>query len=236
MKQTVELIKSYAKKLISVESSANFKQVLTIMHVYDISLLPIIDHSRKVNIGVYKRKKITEKIIAKNVNFAEIELSDLKGEKLPEVELCSLLNEAMEKLEFASAVLVKNENKEFEFLITPRVISNFLRDYSEHFFILENLEKAIRQKIIENKINYLTINKDKLEYSLPDDPNMLNFGQYQMILSNKWEDFNLVNIDKIFVLKLMDEVRYYRNSLMHFRLEEKPTGLEQAKKLLKIFE
>ena len=52
MKQTVELLKGYAKKLISVDSSANFKQVLTIMHVSEISLLPIIENSMKKNSGV----------------------------------------------------------------------------------------------------------------------------------------------------------------------------------------
>lgn len=236
MKQTVELLRGYAKKLIYVESNADLKNILTVMHVNEISLLPIIDHSKKVNIGVYKRKNITEAIISQNKSLAEIEKNDIKEEKLPEVDIRAPLNEAMEKLESSSAVLVRNENNEYELLITPRVISNFLRDYAEHYFIIETLENLIRKKIIEKQINYKDIDSHKFDKEFDDDPNKLDFGQYHLILSNKWEDFDLMNFDKDFVLKLIDDVRNYRNSLMHFRQDEKLTGLGQAKKLLKIFE
>ena len=175
-------------------------------------------------------------MLSLNKSLAEIEINDIKEEKLPEVDMISSLNEAMEKLETSSAVLVRNENKEYELLITPRVISNFLRDYTKHYFIIESIEKLIRKKIIEKKINYKDIDGEKFDKEMDDDPNKLDFGQYHIILSKKWEDFGLSNFDKNYVLKLVDDVRNYRNSLMHFRQDEKLTGLEQAKKLLKIFE
>jgi hypothetical protein len=236
MGNNTEYIQSFAKKLIKVDSSVSLKEVTTIMISEEISYLPIIDNKGKKNIGVYKRKELFEWLIKnpnKNIDDAPKEAFLNKKKKLPYVDRNTSLSETMIKLRDNSAILLL-ENNEYTHLITPRVVANALDVYSSRFMVFENLEKLIRKKIIENKIDLEKITPPKNQKPLSINPEQLEFGQYITVFGKRWVEMNLSHINKKTFDKLLRNANTYRNALMHFRLIDENKGLEDANKLIKI--
>jgi len=60
---------------------------------------------------------------------------------------------------------------------------------------------------------------------------------YQLILNNLWDSFSsLQHLDKSMMTKLLEEIRNYRNDVMHFRLtdeaSEETNPCDQVLKML----
>lgn len=235
MIQRVKFIKSHAVKLISLDSSASLKDIITTMISEQISLVPIINHGGKSNNGVYKRKQIFEWLVQNpGISLESIDKSEFINDKLSEVDMETPLDVAMELLKKNPAILVKEEGV-YSALITPRVIANALDDYSKRFMVFESLEQSIRQLILKKNIDLSSISSDGLNKPIPNDVKKLEFSQYSIVLSKKWDDIGLVYSKKM-ILNLLDSALKYRNALMHFRLDETTQGLVDAKKLIRLTE
>lgn len=231
MIQRVKFIRPYAVKLVSLDSSASIKDVLTTMISEQISLVPIINHDGKSNKGVYKRKRIFEWLVQnQEIPIESIDKSDLMNEKLSEVDMETPLEEAMSLLKKSPAILIKEEGV-YSALITPRVIANALDDYSKRFMVFESLEQSIRQLILKKNIDLSSISSNGLNKPIPNDVERLEFSQYSVVLSKKWDELGLVFSQKM-IINLLNSAMEYRNSLMHFRLDESSDGLLDAKKLI----
>ena len=228
MLQTVNSILHFAKELISVDSSSTIQKVQTKLITNDISLMPVIDNDRKRNTGLIRRKIIWIKM----VNNQPIEsLENLIEEPLPEINVDETLFDAMSKLKSASAVLIRNQNKEYTHLITPRVVANALEKYAERFKEIELLEHNLRKVLMNLPPTVLK----KYEVMFSANLNMMDFSNYTRIFSECWEMLTIKNYDKKLFLKLLNESREYRNALMHFRLEWESKGLESSVKLNRLF-
>jgi len=235
MLQNIEYIQAFAKDLISVESSASMLEVYTIMYSQGISYVPIIDHSGKVNIGVYTRKTLFEWFVNnQGSRIDEMPEGFFKEDALPEAEIETSLEETMRKLNSKKAILVKINGK-YSKLITPRVVANALEGYATRFMVFEELERVFRKRILDNNIILDEIVIPKLNKGLPSEPEMLEFGQYVTVLSRKWDELGLGNLHKQTAINLLNSALIYRNALMHFRLIDDAKGLEDAKTLTKIF-
>ena len=56
------------------------------------------------------------------------------------------------------------------------------------------------------------------------DLEKLTMMDYQLILNNLWDSFSsLKHLDKSMMIKLLEEIRIYRNDVMHFRLTDEVT-------------
>lgn len=233
MVQKVKFIRPHAVKLITLDSSASLSDVITTMITEEISLVPIINHGGKSNNGVYKRKRIFEWLIQNpGASLESIDKSKFINEKLPEVDMETPLEEAMELLKNKPAILIKEEGI-YSALITPRVIANALDDYSKRFMVFESLEQSIRQLIVKKNIDLSSISPNGLNKTIPNDVKRLEFSQYSVVLSKKWDDIGLAYSKKI-ILNLLNSATDYRNALMHFRLDESTEGLKNAKKLIRL--
>jgi len=195
----------------------------------------VIDQNGKKNIGVFERKRIFEWMLKNDgKELDDSNKKELKDEALPEVNLQTPLSEAMKLLHNKSAIIVKNEEGIFSHLITPRVIANALEDYAGRFMVYEALENLIRQRIVDHKITFNDIDVSSLDKPFPSVPEKMDFGQYSILISKKWNELGLDHLDKKTILSLMGSAQDYRNSLMHFRLEKDDSGLNDAKKLLNL--
>ena len=237
MTQNIEFILSFAsaKKLISTDSSASLKEVYTKMLYEEVSLVPIIDNNNKKHVGLYRRKKLFEWFIKNsNKEIESVPKSYFKENPLPAVDMQTSLKEAMLLLHNNSAILVKNNDGSYTHLITPRVIANALEVYAVRFMVYESLEKTIRKKITDNNILINLMSSSNPNLPFPKNPNELMFSQYITIFSKKWEELQMSHLDKKTILSLLTSANEYRNNLMHFRLDDKIQGLEDAKKLIHI--
>ncbi len=210
--QTVSNILPYARQLVSVDSSATVQSIQTLMIAKEVSYIPIIDNRQRKNNGVVSRKKLW-KWMLNNVGV-QPNIEDVKEECLPEVIIKDTLSLAMEKLANAPAILVRNEEKKYTHLISPRVVATALKNYSEKFQLIEELEQSIRN-LLQN------LSRNDLSTALQLDHvtlDRMTFGDYQTVINKLWKNLPLNHLDRSTVNKLLTDTREYRNAIMHFHL------------------
>lgn len=234
MEKITKLIQQHAKKLVYVDSSASLKKICTLFLSEEISYLPIIDNGGTRTVGVYKRKDLFTRFIEdSNMSIDEVDKSEFKRSALVDFPEDKTLQEIMSLLVEHSALLLKSDGV-YTHLVTPKVVASALEKYSDQFLIYETLEKTIRILFKKQGIQLAELHHSNLDKPFPDKLDELDFGQYRIIFSRKWDSLGLMHLDKKTVMKLLDSARDYRNALMHFRLKEDSSGLEDAKKLNKI--
>lgn len=234
MNKKIESIQYYAKRLVSVDSSASLKKVCSLMLSEEISYLPIIDNNGSRNVGVYKRKDLFKWLISNpNKSIHEVDKSEFKRDRLPEVSMEASLQKTMSLLHDNSALLILSDGRYTHF-ISPRVVANALNVYSSRFLIYEALEEKIRDLFIRRGIKLEELDGSNLNKPFPDDLKNLDFGQYKTMFSMKWDSLGLSHLDQKLVIDYLNNAQLFRNALMHFRLTDGIAGLEDAKKLLKL--
>ena len=144
------------------------------------------------------------------------------------------MDHLMEKLNHRPSVLIRDEYGKYTGIITPRVLAEFLFEYSERFILIEKIEKKIRERIKEKKIQLNQIINELYDKPLPSDVNQLDFGQYAIVLSTKWEKLGMNSLSKKEFFSRLDSVRKYRNALMHFKSCDHLSGTESCKSLLNL--
>lgn len=242
--QTVANIEDYAKPLVFVNSSASLEAIQTIMLSKGVSHVPIINtnHGRSINAKVVRRKTIWAWRYRNS--GANPTLDDVREDALPEVNRSDSLASALKVLDGKSAMLIRGEDGSFTHFLSPRVVANALRDYSEKFQVLEQLEKVIREclKVIPSKdlANAVKFEGEKggghegkaTLGSQSVDLEKLTFAQYQLAFGRLWGKLGKDYLYKKIVLSQMESVREYRNEVMHFRLKDNAGGRTKAKELL----
>jgi hypothetical protein len=195
-------------------------------------MVPILDRQRK-NMFVVRRKTILEKWMKSG---ERPDLTSIKENSLPEICMNESLDLAMQKLHSNSAVLVRSDNGLITHFISPRVIANALEDYSVKFRVLERIEIQIRTILERISTAELTIalnrnkeqNSDHIEEA---DLSKLTFADYVTAFSVLWEKLGLTSLDRKTVVNLIEEVRKFRNSVMHFHIVDGSDELQSAIKL-----
>jgi len=232
----VDALIPYFKELVSVDSSSSIKEVCSIMISEGVSYLPVIDRGVK-NIGVYQRKQLFKWMFSNpGKDIDQESVKSFQSNPLQVVNYETSLKEVLSVLDnlSTSAVLVKHEGK-FKNLITPRVIANFLDDYSKRFMLFEELEHIIRQKIRDKNVDLSKIHSETINGSIPSSPELLNFSHYKTVLSIKWDEFGYPHPKK-YIMELLSSASEYRNALMHFRIDNSVSSkkLKDAKKLINL--
>jgi len=228
-------IRHYARKLVSVDSSAGLNTICTAMIQHDVSMLPIIDRGGCMNVGLYRRKTIFNWLTQNPKEIDSIIASQLKEKELDTINWNTPVMDVARKLKGKSALLVKDENKVYTHLVTPRVLADMLFDYAERFHSFEALEGSIRDRIIKSGVNLQELNGDDPVKRFPEDAHMLEFGQYAAVLSKKWVQMGMGTMELRSITNLLESSRKYRNALMHFRPRDEEDGYQATRELLRIF-
>jgi hypothetical protein len=234
--QTVESLYPFARDLVWANSSASIEEIQTLMVSEDVSLMPLLQQEQKVNVALVRRKKIW--MWSFHHDGSQPTTKDVKEDPLPLVKLSDPLVNAMNTLEHSSALLLRGDDRKIDRLITPRVVAKALHKYSKGFQAIEELEKRFRsflQDLPKQDID------EALQASLdtspkgPKDIEKMTFFEYQTIFSKMWEKFPFRGFNRKLFIKNIDQVRGYRNDLMHFRSTRKDeTGLSAAKRLTRL--
>ncbi len=220
-------LERFAKPLICLDSSATIEAIQTKMFSTGVSTIPLISRGLKRNDHVVRRKTIWSWMYRNG--GATPRLEDVREPALPEVETGVSLATAMEKLDGSSAVLIRN-GKVFTHFLSPRVVANALRDYSEKFLVIEDLEIKINKRLA-------LVSREEIAESLDNydvDLSKLTFSHYHKIFSKLWEKLVIEPFDKKLTLQLIDRVREYRNAVMHFRLDDSGEGEASSIELLNL--
>ena len=225
----------FGKEVVCVDSSASFNEICTKLITEDVSYLPILDHNKTKNVGVYSRKDIFKWLYKKSpVGLDTVSPKLFKKQALPQINSNTKFYDFTNLVKTNSAVLFRNSDGQYSKFISPRVLANVLDNYSNKYITLENLEISIREFLNDKGIELNKIKSDNLNKELPTSFEMLDFGQYITVISKCWDDLNL-NYDKKSVIALLTDASSYRNSVMHFRLTNENEGLYSLKKLLNLF-
>jgi hypothetical protein len=116
-------------------------------------------------------------------------------------------------------VLVCDKQRRIIGLVTTTDLSEQLRDLTDAFLLVGNIERQIR-RLIGNRLDLAV-----LRSMIPSDSSRtvdgvddLSFGEYLRLLQvpEHWSRLAL-KVDAAVVLKRLEEVRRIRNAVMHFR-------------------
>jgi len=200
--------------LISVNRETLLSEAITLMLLNDFSQLPILSGQRDVD-GIISWKSIGRAI---SLGKTCLTVSDCKDEVIildHDEPLFNAVKFVLEK----EVVLVKQKDKTISGIVTATDIGEQFIAMAEPFLIIEQIENHIR-KLLDKKFDPEELKssdtydeKPKEIKSLSD----LNFGQYVKILEDpkKFDKLKL-NIDRILIVKQLEEVRKIRNDVMHF--------------------
>lgn len=209
--------------IISVNPDSLLTEAITKMIAEDFSQLPVMQKPNR-DIKGY----ISWKVISLNLHkiTPETRVRDIMDKMTPIVtnnhSLFSIIPEII-KNDF---VIVKNEKEEITGIITSIDLGLQFRQLSEPFLLIGEIENHIR--------NYLkNLSTEDLQSAKnPNDPDRiiedvsnLTFGEYVRLLQNPgiWEKVQIPTVNKEIFCKYLDEIRDFRNDIMHFD----PEGLEE---------
>lgn len=220
--------------LVTVKAETTLTAAVTLMLQNDFSQLPILNGTRDVD-GVISWKSIGRALALKKQC---ITVSDCKDEVMILNHDEPLFNAVKFVLD-REFVLVKQKDKTISGIVTITDIGEQFISMAEPFLIIEQIENHIR-KILDQKLSFEDLNSlvaDGENTKSIDSLSDLTFGQYVRILEDpkKFEKLDL-HIDRVNLVKQLEEVRVIRNDVMHFN----PDGitrenLELLRKTVKFF-
>jgi CBS domain-containing protein len=202
------------KGLISVTRETPLNEAITLLILNDFSQLPILSGQRDVE-GVVSWKSIGRAI---GLGKTCLTVSDCKDDVVI-LNYDEPLFNAVKFVLDKDFVLVRQKDKTISGIVTVTDIGEQFIAMAEPFLIIEQIENHIR-KLLDQKFSTDELNfsasydeKPKAVTSLSD----LTFGQYVKILEDpkKFEKLK-INIDRVLIVKQLDEVRKIRNDVMHF--------------------
>lgn len=202
------------KGLISVTRDTSLTEAITLLMQNDFSQLPILSGQRDVD-GIISWKSIGR---ALSLGKTCLTVSDCKDDVVIlnyDEPLFSAVKFILEK----DFVLVRQKDKTISGIVTVTDIGEQFIAMAEPFLIIEQIENHIR-KLLDQKFNTDELNFPSTYEELPRTINSLadlTFGQYVKILEDpKKFDKLKINIDRVLIVKQLDEVRKIRNDVMHF--------------------
>ncbi len=200
---------------VSVSREDSLRHAETQMLLNDYSQLPVMTGDRTVH-GLISWKSIGKAHVVGTAGPRVVDCMD------PEVRVLSgdmpLLRAVGEIIQH-EIVLVQDRAKKIVGIVTTTDLSVQLRDLTDAFLLIGNIERQIR-RLMGNRFDL-----DVLRSFVPRDSSRvvqgvedLSFGEYLRLLQvpEHWSKLGL-KVDSTVVLKRLEQVRTIRNAVMHFR-------------------
>ncbi|BCM91247.1 hypothetical protein IAD21_03113 [Abditibacteriota bacterium] len=206
---------------VYVNPDLPLEEAVMLMIMHDYSQLPVMSSPRAIK-GMISWVSIgTALALKKKVTHVRDCI-----ETAHEVRYDESLFSAINRIVQYGYVLVKNEQNLVGGIITASDLSVQLRQLSEPFLLIGEIENHIR-RIIDGKftVDELSDLKDPADSErVIDKVSDLTFGEYVRVVQKeeRWNKLNL-SIPRASFVKQLDEVREIRNDVMHFD----PDGLPQ---------
>ena len=239
---TNELLVKSARNLVFAEFKDDMKRIISLMLSNNVSMIPIIPGGKE-NKALIRRKNIWKYMIENQQKLPE--LDEMKEKPLPDVKVGDSLEDTLDKIRSNSAVLIADEDRVFRKILTPKSVAESLYEYSTKYVKINNLENRLKELI--NQLSTQDVKKclttGYYKYSVGTGSgrrvpsiDRLSMNDYKMIFDKLWDSFSsLKHLDKSMMIKLLEEIRIYRNDVMHFRITvEGPEVTNPCDQLLKM--
>jgi CBS-domain-containing membrane protein len=234
----IKHLESSQSEIISITPDKTIKEAITLMLTSDFSQIPVIN-GNKIS-GIISWKSIG---IFKNLGNDILKVRDCIDNNFKVYQLENDLQDAISDILKHEFILVKNKKNEICGIVTLFDISKQYHLLSEPFIELESLENNIRTFLktylpLEYKFkNEVTIIEKGKENIIDEQ---LTFGDYNLIFQsdNNWKKFEEenINLNKSIIVKKLEEIRLFRNNLMHFKLDDSnQIDLNLLRRMNKIF-
>jgi CBS domain-containing protein len=211
----LHLLPTATQAPLSVSREDTLRHAETQMLLNDYSQLPVMTGDRTVH-GLISWKSIGR---AHVVGTAGPRVVDCMDSEVRVLAADMPLLKAVGEIIRHEIVLVQDRSKKIVGIVTTTDLSVQLRDLTDAFLMVGNIERQIR-RLIGNRFN-----REVLRSFVPSDSGRivesvddLSFGEYLRLLQvpEHWSKLGL-KVDAAVVLKRLEEVRTIRNAVMHFR-------------------
>ena len=237
----VRLLAAANRPPVTVNRDDPVERALTLMAMHDYSQLPVTQDMRNADGMVTWRS-----VLLARTKGVDPERVGQCMDRIEEVRVDDSLLTAFQKIVDHDAVLVKGKGR-ITGIITATDLSIMLREQTEPFLLLGEIEKQLRRLINRH---FLRKQLDNLRKQLDNAKNRrdekrevqdvtdLTFGECTCLLGGRehWQRLGVGLDRKTFVTRL-DEVRGIRNDVMHYRpgglSEENLQRLKGARRLLR---
>ncbi len=211
----LSLLPTATRVPLSVSREDTLRHAETQMLLNDYSQLPVMTGDRTIH-GLISWKSIGRAHVVGTAGLRVIDCMDTEVRVLAaEMPLLKAVAEIIRH----EIVLVHDRSKKIVGIITTTDLSVQLRDLTDAFLLVGNIEREMRRLIGDR------FTSDVLRSFVPPDSGRvvssvddLSFGEYLRLLQvpDYWSQLGL-KVDAAVVLKRLEEVRAIRNAVMHFR-------------------
>lgn len=215
-------------ELVCINRARSVKDALAIMLENDYSQLPVIDDQQRL-CGIVSDQSITSMYyqIIDAVSLLDLAVDHCQSPAAT-IAADSDVLEALERLETEYALVVVDNQRCPQGILTHYDLTRFFRDLSEGLILVEDIEVTLRQYIEAAFTTESAMQAALMRAFRPDkrDPTKparqydeLSFGEHiQLIVTeDNWANFEFVLGPKPLFSQLMDHVGHARNQLAHFR-------------------
>jgi CBS domain-containing protein len=211
----LDLLPAATRKPLSVSREDTLRHAETKMLLNDYSQLPVMAGKRTLH-GLISWKSIGRAHVVGTAGPRVVDCMDKEVQVLAaDMPLLAAVGEIIRH----EVVLVHDKQKKIVGLVTTTDLSIQLRDLTEAFVLIGNIERQIRRLIdghfeIDVLRSFVPSDSNRTVHSVND----LSFGEYVRLLQvpEHWSALGL-KVDADVVLKRLEEVRRIRNAVMHFR-------------------
>lgn len=199
---------------ISINPEASLEEAVMLMTMHDYSQLPVMSSPFSLK-GVVSWLSIGRALSLKQPVVQVKDCMETAFEVRHDESLFSAINRIVQH----GYVLVRDDTNRVAGIVTASDLSVQLRQLSEPFLLIGEIENYIR-RIIDGKFTSedLSIVKDPSDTArIIERVSDLTFGEYVRLLENdvRWEKL-LMPIPRSAFVKQLNEVRVIRNDVMHF--------------------
>ena len=202
------------RKPTSVNPNAPLSEAITLMMTHDYSQLPVMATLYNVE-GIISWESIGKRLALGQSCKLVSDCVD-KHVEIPSDE--SLLS-AIQRIEDNDYVLVRDAQNQISGIVTSSDLSRQFHLLGEPFLLIGEIENYIRM-MIEDKFSVEELAKGKDPSNTDrqiEHVSDLTFGEYKRLVENgqRWEKLE-VQIDRLWFVKELEEIRRIRNDVMHF--------------------
>ena len=212
----LHLLPAATRNPLSVSREDSLRHAETQMLLNDYSQLPVMTGDRTAH-GLISWRSIGRAHVIGTAGPRVLDCMDNDVRILPvQMPLLSAVGEIIRN----EVVLVHDNEKKIVGIVTTSDLSFQLRDLTDAFLRVGNIERQIR-RLIGNRFSLEVL---RSFVPLSDSSRVVNgiedlsFGEYLRLLQvpDNWSQLCL-KVDAAVVLKRLEEVRKIRNAVMHFR-------------------
>ena len=199
----------------SINPNAPLSEAITTMMANGYSQLPVMTSPHKVK-GIVSWESIGKRL---TLGQSPKSVSDCMDKQVEIISSSESLLTAIQRVEDNDYVLVRNAQNRISGIVTSSDLTRQFHLLGEPFLLIGEIENYVRM-MIEGKFSVEELAKAKD----PSDTDRqiehvsdLTFGEYKRLVENgqRWEKLE-VQIDRLWFVKELEEIRRIRNDVMHF--------------------